>query len=48
MVRAGVGLPVPYSSAVPVETPHGGVIPERSTDGAEGGSGDLLDHLTRV
>ena len=48
MVGAGVGLPVLFSSAVPVEAQHGGVVPERSTDGAEDGSGDLVDHLTRV
>jgi hypothetical protein len=31
MVRAGVRLPVPFSSAVPVEAQHGGVVSERST-----------------
>jgi hypothetical protein len=34
MVRAGVGLPVPFPSAVPVETQHGGIVLERPTDGA--------------
>ena len=47
-VRAGVGLPVPFPSAVPVQAQHGGVVPERPPDGAQDGSGDLLDHLTRV
>jgi hypothetical protein len=29
LVRAGVDVPIPLASAVPVETQRGGVVPER-------------------
>ena len=48
MVRPGVGLPVPFPAAVPVQTQHGGIVTERSVDGAQDGAGDLVDHLARV
>jgi hypothetical protein len=48
LVRAGVDFPIPFSSAVPVETQRGGVVPELPIDGAQDGPVDLLDHLTRV
>ena len=33
LVRAGVDFPIPFSSAVPVETHRGGVVPQLPVDG---------------
>ena len=48
LVRAGVDLPVPFAAAIPVETQRGRIVSKLPIDGAQDGSGDLLDHFTRV